>query len=87
MNKALANAVGTINALVAWVLIIGGGVIGFAMGGGNPLSAGVGLLAGFLLAAMICGLTAVVLEINDHLAGIQNMMTKTSRQGNTRMPS
>lgn len=68
MNRFLADAIGTINAGVAWALIIIppiGGAINL-----GPEGFFFGLLAGGITALVLCGLLALLIDIRDSLREI-----------------
>jgi hypothetical protein len=66
MNKFLANALSSVNAFIAVVIIVLPG-IGAALAGGNPLAFIFGCLAGLFLAILICGTLALLINIKDEL--------------------
>ncbi|MCY4340111.1 MAG: hypothetical protein OXE48_01865 [Gammaproteobacteria bacterium] len=68
MNKFLAGAMGAINSFVAWALIIGVPLMaGIAYGFSGFL---VGLLLGALLAIVLCGALALLIDIRNALRKI-----------------
>ena len=66
MNKFLADALSSVNALIAFLIIV---VPAFAAGvsGGSPLAFVVGGAAGLILAILICGTLALLINIKDEL--------------------
>lgn len=83
MNRFLASAIGKINALVAWAMIIGlpigggifGGMVPVGMGGtvsfvGGAVGFLAGLLLGFISAVLVCGTLALLIDIRDSLREI-----------------
>ena len=66
MNKFLADALSSVNALIAFLIIV---VPAFAAGvsGGSPLAFVVGGAAGLILAILICGTLALLLNIRDEI--------------------
>ncbi|MCY1664592.1 AtpZ/AtpI family protein [Rhizobium sp. SL86] len=70
MNKMLINALDQLNNLLAAALIIVCAVVGYSydsMNGTMPTFTIIGLIAGFALAAVVCGLLATLIEIEKHL--------------------
>ena len=68
MNKFLSNAIGKLNALIAWLLIIGAPLAGLFTGGAIGLI--VGLAAGIVGAILLCGILALLIDIRDSLRRI-----------------
>ncbi|KPF41099.1 hypothetical protein [Rhizobium sp. AAP43] len=70
MNRTLISALDLINTLLALAIIGGCTAFGLFMKpaeGANILLGIAGLGAGTVLAAIICGLFALLLEVEDHL--------------------
>lgn len=68
MNKFLADALSLLNAILAILITLGGGVISFVIADANEVLAGIfGLAGGFLAAVLICGLLALLIQIKDEL--------------------
>lgn len=81
MNRTLIGALDTINNLLAFIIIIGCTVAGFVspMGRGeNVPMAVLGLIGGTVLAAIICGLLAILIEIEKHLRKLAIVQEKQS---------
>ena len=66
MNKFLADGLSFVNGFIAFVIIFAT-VILFATNGGNLLAFIVGCLAGLVLAILICGTLALLINIKDEL--------------------
>lgn len=66
MNKFLADALSSVNALIAVLIILAPGIAS-AVAGGNPLAFVVGCLLGLILAILICGTLALLLNIRDEI--------------------
>ena len=80
MNRFLANSIGWINSLVAWVLVIGSTVAGTYYSGG-AVGFIVGLLIGFVFAVLLCGMLALLIDIRNsvrEIAGATNVLTSTN---------
>ena len=84
MNKFLASAIGTINALIAWVLILVPPLAGAYSAGPPGLIAG--LLIGFVLAVVLCGLLALLIDIRDSLREIAGRDAAESQPENKEPP-
>lgn len=81
MNRTLIGALDTINNLLAFIIIIGCTLAGFLapMGRGeNVLMAVLGLIGGTVLAAIICGFLAILIEIEKHLRKLAMVQEKQS---------
>ncbi|HIE49654.1 MAG TPA: hypothetical protein EYP94_06130 [Gammaproteobacteria bacterium] len=66
MNKFLADALSSVNALIALLIIFGSGYAA-GVAGGNPLAFVAGCLVGLILAILICGTLALLLNIRDEI--------------------
>lgn len=77
MNKLLAGTIRTLNGLIAVLLVISGGATAAALGG-RGLSILGGLILGFLVAVLICGVLAILIEIRSELIKIRMSISKTS---------
>lgn len=64
-NAFLANTVGKINALAAWVIFLGSAAGGLVTG--ELLGLIVGLIGGAIAAILVCGLTAVFIDMRSSL--------------------
>ena len=68
MNKFLANALSSVNAFIAVVIIFVPGIAAATFGGWfNPLFLILGCLVGLILAILICGTLALLINIKDEL--------------------
>ena len=72
MNRTLIGALDTVNNLLALLIIIVCTVAGFVSpmaggGGGNVVMGLIGLIGGTVLAAIVCGLLAILIEVEKHL--------------------
>ena len=66
MNKFLANALSSVNAFIALIIIFVPG-ISLAISAENPIFFILGCLAGLILAILICGTLALLINIKDEL--------------------
>ena len=66
MNKFLADALSSVNAFIACIIIIAPGVAA-AVNGGEPIDFVIGCLAGLVLAILVCGTLALLISIKDLL--------------------
>ena len=66
MNKFLANALSSVNAFIALVIIVVPGIVA-GVTTENPLAFVGGCLAGLILAILICGTLALLINIKDEL--------------------
>ena len=66
MNKFLANALSSVNAFIAFVIILLPGIFA-AVATEDPLAFFAGCLAGLILAILICGTLALLINIRDEL--------------------
>lgn len=78
MTRALSDALATINAVIALLITIGGGVAGYhqvrnAEIGTRLIWTVFGGLTGFVVAALLCGALATLLLIENHLRNIRAM--------------
>jgi len=76
MNKMLAGGLAAMNAFVAVILIAAGALGGFA-GGGGMLGLFLGLLAGGLLAVIVCGILAIFIQMHAELILIREALYRT----------
>lgn len=75
MNKFLASALGAINSLAAWALVVVVPLAG-SVAYGFPGFLG-GLLLGPLLAILVCGSLALLIDIRGALREIAGKATDT----------
>ncbi len=68
MNKFLASATATINVFVAWALILGSPILGMSFAGAEGFI--VGLFAGLILAVLVCGILALLIDMRNCLREI-----------------
>ena len=66
MNKFLADGLSSVNAIVAFLIIVLSGFFA-GVGAGNPLAFFVGSLVGLIFAILICGTLALLLNIRDEI--------------------
>jgi len=79
INTLLANAVGFLNGLFALVLIFGGAIVGdyaeregvFPVGMNGAI---LGLVIGFIVAIVVCGLLAVFISMRNELVSIRRIL-------------
>jgi hypothetical protein len=80
INSLLASILSAINALLALGIILGGVGIGFAWantdGYNQGLGIALGLVGGLLIAVMICGLLAVLLDIRAGIKEVAHLLKK-----------
>ena len=69
MNKFLATSVAVLNQLLAIVFILIGSLIGFKEGLGA-----LGGILGFLVAVVICGTLALLIDIRNELTHIRRAL-------------
>lgn len=71
MNRMLADLLTAINGLLAIIIVLCGGVVGFQWAKNTndnlTFGFGMGIVAGLIVAALICGLLAIVSLIERHL--------------------
>ncbi|MCB5205580.1 hypothetical protein LH464_24425 [Neorhizobium sp. T786] len=70
MNRVLINCLNAVNNLLAIVLVAAGALLGYTSGqinGGGLIMVAVGALGGLLAACLVCGLLAVLIEIERHV--------------------
>lgn len=70
MNRTLIKALDSLNNLLALAIVIICTVGGFGYGnvsGSGVVTAILGLVAGILVASIVCGLLAILIEIEKHL--------------------
>lgn len=71
MSRFLADLLGAINAVLAALIVLVGGYIGFVVARMQQenltFGVGLGLVAGAVVAALVCGLLATVILIERHL--------------------
>ena len=78
MNSLLANTIGLLNGLLALFFIIAGALIGQSQLEGMGLI--VGLVVGFILAVVVCGILAIFISMRDELIEIRKLLNKISKQ-------
>lgn len=72
MNQLLVRTLRAINSLIAFTIILAGTLAGAALGPGPMLMGALfGAVAGLLLATLINGAIAIILEIERHLREIK----------------
>ena len=76
MNRWLASGLGRLNGLIAFLLILGGLVVGITSGGQLGSSAGfamglTGAVIGVFLAILLCGFLAILIDMKDTLRRIE----------------
>ncbi|MEI9413218.1 hypothetical protein [Mesorhizobium salmacidum] len=81
MTRALTDVLAGLNTVFAFLITLGGGFAGWAHLHERGASAGLvgaisGLMAGFALAAVVCGTLATLLLIENHL---HNLLTAAER--------
>jgi hypothetical protein len=71
-SRFLAELLEALNLVLALVIIVSGGYLGYreaALAGENlTFGAGMGVIAGLIVAALVCGLIANLSLIEQHLA-------------------
>lgn len=77
MNRLVSGTVGFLNGLIAISLVIGGAVIGTAF---THAAVGfvVGGIIGLIVAAIICGFLALVIEIRSELVRIREALERSN---------
>lgn len=73
MNRLLADTLSFLNGLIAVVIIVAGGGIGYfsvTFAGQRPLGLLIGALIGLVVAAFVCGAIAYLALIEAHLRKI-----------------
>ena len=78
MNRLLANIVGFLNGLLAFVFMIGGALIGHSQFDGMGLV--LGLVTGIIFAIIICGVLAIFISMRNELITIRSLLNKQSQQ-------
>lgn len=74
MNNILTSAIGFLNGLFAVIIVLIVTAAGFYQ---NGLIGGLfGLVGGFLLAILVCGILAVAISIRNELVGIKEILSK-----------
>lgn len=77
MNHFLASIVGFLNGLLALILIIGGAAIGSLLENQfNINGVVIGLIAGVILAVVVCGLLAIFISIRNELILIRRLLSE-----------
>ena len=66
MNRLLSKIVGGMNALIAIIFVLVGAAVGYILGRGDK-GLIVGGAAGLLVAALVCGGLALIIEIRGEL--------------------
>jgi hypothetical protein len=81
MNTFLANIVGFLNGVLALFFIIGGAVIGYDL---NYQLEGMGLVfglvIGFILAIVVCGVLAIFISMRNELTQIRYLLAAEKRE-------
>lgn len=70
MNKLLANALASLNSVIASLIILVATVVGSRWPDNLGSGAILGLLVGVVIATMTCGVLALVIDIRDQLKRI-----------------
>ena len=78
MNSLLANTIGVLNGLLALFFVIVGALIGQSQLEGMGLI--VGLVLGFILAVVVCGILAIFISMRDELIEIRKLLNKIAKQ-------
>jgi hypothetical protein len=76
MNKLLAGTVGLLNGLLAIILVITGAIVGTAFI--HVAGFVVGGLLGLLLAAVVCGFLALVIDIRSELIRVREALERST---------
>ena len=71
MNKFLSEGLSLINSFLAILITLFGGVFGYFFAGAIGVLAG--LVGGFMVATLVCGILAVFLDIRDELVLANNL--------------
>lgn len=77
MNKALADILEFANAIIAWLIVIAGAFVGVAVGQGMgypSVGGAIGALVGFVVAALFCGLLALIIDIRNQIKRTADLM-------------
>jgi hypothetical protein len=75
MNKFLASGLATMNAFVAFILIVAGALGGLAQAGVPGLF--VGLLGAGVLSVILCGILAIFIQMHEELILIREALQRT----------
>ena len=78
MNSLLANTIGVFNGLLALLFVIAGALIGQSQL--EDMGLIVGLVVGFILAVVVCGILAIFISMRDELIEIRKLLNKISKQ-------
>jgi cell division protein FtsX len=78
MNSFLASVVGFLNGLLALLFVFVGAQVGNKMYGEEGLV--YGLLLGFLVAILVCGVLAVFISMRSDLIEIRRLLESRSNQ-------
>ena len=76
MNKFLSEGLSLINSFLAILITLFGGVFGYNIFGysfGGAIGVLAGLVGGFMVATLVCGILAVFLDIRDELVLANNL--------------
>lgn len=74
MNKALVNGMAMLNGLIAFIIVVAGGFFGDLFMHIAGLI--VGLIGGFLVAVVLNGLIAAIVQIERHLREMNALMSR-----------
>jgi hypothetical protein len=78
MNRLLSSIVGFLNGFLALVFLINGASVGNSlndeMGGAGIF---VGIIGGFVVAIIFCGVLAVFISMRDELINIKQLLDRT----------
>ena len=72
MNRFLANVIGAANSAIAFIIIGAGTLVGLTRG---PDGALLGFVVGFVVALLVCGLLALVIDMHNELVLIRKALT------------
>jgi xanthine/uracil permease len=74
MNKALVNGMAMLNGIIAFIIVVAGGFFGDLFL--HAVGIIVGLIAGFLVAVVVNGLIAAIVQIERHLREMNQLMSE-----------
>lgn len=73
MNRALIGALDGLNTIIAIVIIVAGAFFGMTAFGPGGLV--IGIIVGLVAAAVVCGLLAILIEIEKNLRQLVTLQT------------
>lgn len=82
MNEFLARSLGALNAILSVIVIFVSGVVGFRIGQdqisdyGGLIGVAIGLVVGWIIAVIVFGTLAVLLNIRELLANVRDSLEK-----------